>query len=320
MSTEKLAADNTSTFWETQWSVGKTGWKAFEASDCPFHGNLFRGLKAVGWIEEGAAPTSSAEQRAAVVAAVERAIVLRAKGGEGPVGLNCFAPLCGDSGIIRYLYDVVVDAVINVRKTLPEGSSVSCVISGVDLAPVAIEALVKAYFTESRFSVKDSCVDNLRELAVTGDTEGVSVRLFVGDLFDAAVALEGSVDFVYDHASMMAMHPSLRVRYVEEGIKRTLRFTNQTVSPMLSPVLYLTQVMRPPAIRSEGPPFHVPVASLTETFYTPSQGWRRFEIDNVDGIEALSDEEFAKRLPLSSLMATPGLGFVQHAFAFVGSA
>eukprot|EP01043_Picozoa_sp_COSAG02_P037574 COSAG02_NODE_2831_length_7935_cov_5.630296_2_plen_244_part_00 len=118
--------------------------------------------------------------------------------GSPPAGARVLVPLCGKSVDMPYL-----------------ASSRGATVVGVEGASRA----VREFFEENSGKIPEQRVVGEFEAHCADDL--ASVQLLLGDFFDLEPSTAGSFDAVWDRASLVAIDPTLRERYVET-IKRCL--------------------------------------------------------------------------------------------------
>lgn len=129
-----------------------------------------------------------------------------------------FVPLCGKSNDILWL--------------LEQGHPVV----GVELSSVAVEA----FFRENRLDVEKTTLGKFTRWHFA------ELEILCGDFFELTPALLGEVPAVYDRASLIALPPEMRRRYVEH------------LTGLLTPgtrILLIT--LEYPQTDMQGPPFSV---------------------------------------------------------------
>ncbi len=169
-----------------------------------------------------------------------------------PPGSLVFVPLCGKS------LDMLWFAGQGYR------------ILGVEISPLAI----KAFFEENRLMPTISQVGPF-QFYPAGEIE-----IFCGDFFDLQPVHLTGVRAVYDRASLIALPPEMRKRYV-----RHLR----EILPPHTPILLIT--LDYPQMEREGPPFAVGKNEVRELF---ADGW---EIELIEINNLQSENESAHRHP-----------------------
>jgi thiopurine S-methyltransferase len=127
-----------------------------------------------------------------------------------------FVPLCGKSLDLLWLRD--------------QGH----LVSGVELSPVAVEALC----------MEQGILARRRSLEDFDVYEAERLTLFRGDFFKLTQALLGKVSGVYDRASLISWTPTLRAAYVGQ----VTALTNPGTQTLLIAVEY-------PQVQMSGPPF-----------------------------------------------------------------
>ncbi len=150
-------------------------------------------------------------------------------------GGTVFVPLCGKSKDLLWL------------------SSQGYAVLGVEIVPRAVEAFFAENDLESETYQRDDFTL----------WEGEGVKIFCGDFFKLTADDVAAVSAVYDRASLIALPPALRERYVQH-----LR----AILPGKLSVLLVT--MDYPQAEMEGPPFAVTeqeVAALYKNDFTIEQ-------------------------------------------------
>ncbi|MFA7386290.1 MAG: thiopurine S-methyltransferase [Thiohalobacteraceae bacterium] len=162
---------------------------------------------------------------------------------ELPPGGTVFVPLCGKTRDMLWL------------------ASQGLRVVGVEISPIA----TAAFFNENGLSAEVA-----REGRFVRHT-AAEVRLLEGDYFDLAPADLGPIDAVYDRASLIALPPDLRRRYVDQ----MARLTAPGVPLLLITLAYPQQEM-------QGPPFAVTATEVEELW---SPGFRIEPLDDRDILE-----------------------------------
>lgn len=204
----KLTTDNTSAFWTSAWDTNVTGWRNAEATP-----SFTRHLYAFACHVPGgaAAPATAVVPPLPLVVTAEMhaAEELNGPAEEATVrgflaGKTVLVPLCGDTAVLRYMADHGAAAVI-----------------GADLAVEGLRLQREVRFAGVTFTFTTHALpgagDASSVVVYEGCLGGSTVRLFEGDFLELprlSAFAAAPVDFVYDRASMMAMHPSLRAPYV----------------------------------------------------------------------------------------------------------
>jgi thiopurine S-methyltransferase len=143
-----------------------------------------------------------------------------------PAGARVFVPLCGKS----------VD--------LPWLASQGYRVLGAELSPLAV----------GQFFEELGVTPSVREAGPLKAYEAKGITIFAGDLFELTPALLGPIDAIYDRASMVALPPAMRERYVAQ-----LLALGGGVPQLLITYTYDTRVM-------DGPPFSVPSAEIEKHY------------------------------------------------------
>lgn len=141
-----------------------------------------------------------------------------------------FVPLCGKSRDMLWLRD--------------QGHRVL----GVELSAIAVQA----FFTENGYTaqqVKQHTGGKFEQC------EADDVRILCGDFFDLGKSYLEKVIAVYDRASLIALPPEMRERYVRHLV---------SILPPATQILLIT--LEYPQTEMQGPPFSVS-ASEVEAFY-----------------------------------------------------
>lgn len=251
----KLSSENANEFWNAAWENNVTGWR--NAEQQPFFTRNLYVMACNTPGVEGVKPLSvpcviGKEENEANLyngAAEEEVVTAFLK------GKAVLVPLCGDTPAVRYM-----------------ANHGAALVVGADLAPEGLRLQRQTHFPEVAFSATSLTLPNGSAATVyEGVKEGCTVRLFEGDFLALAAAPEfnsSKMDFVYDRASMMAMHPSMRGDYVK------------TVASCLSPSATL-MVERP--IRDEGdangPPFTF-FPDQVHALYAAATG-RDYEVETI---------------------------------------
>ncbi|MDZ7662186.1 thiopurine S-methyltransferase [Thiohalophilus sp.] len=166
-------------------------------------------------------------------------------------GSRVLVPLCGKSLDLIWLADQGYEVI------------------GVEVSPIA----VKDFFAENH--LRATRTENPR----CDIWRGESISLLCGDLFALTAQDLGAIDAVYDRASLIALPPELRRRYVE---------TLDTLVAATAPHLLITLDYDP--ARMDGPPFAVSEAEI-QALYSD-----RYQIDCLQADDALAqNERFRKR-------------------------
>lgn len=129
-----------------------------------------------------------------------------------------FLPLCGKSVDMRWLHEAGFDVL------------------GIELSPIAL----RAFFEESKLEYS---------IEMQGSFEVLrhgSIRLMCGDFFQLEPPHTSCVRAVFDRASLIALPPSMRSRYVDHM---------RCILPGGAPILLVTLAY--PQHEMEGPPFSV---------------------------------------------------------------
>lgn len=108
-------------------------------------------------------------------------------------GSHVFLPLCGKALDISWLL------------------SKGCKISGAELSKLAVEQLFVSLSVEPKITI----VGKMSRYSAT------NIDIHVGDIFDLAGDLLGSVDAVYDRAALVALPEKIRGRYVKHLLEIT---------------------------------------------------------------------------------------------------
>ena len=166
-------------------------------------------------------------------------------------GGRVLVPLCGKSLDLIWLADQGYEVI------------------GVEISPVA----VKNFFAENH--LKTQRIANSH----CDIWKGASITLLCGDLFELTAGDIGPIDAVYDRASLIALPPAMRRRYVE---------TLDQLVPAAAPHLLITLDYDP--AKMDGPPFAVSEAEI-QALYS-----ERYQIDCLQTDDVLArNERFKKR-------------------------
>ena len=163
---------------------------------------------------------------------------------ELPPGGTVFVPLCGKTRDMLWL------------------ASQGLRVVGVEISPIA----TAAFFNEHGLTAEVA-----REGRFLRHT-AAEIRLLEGDYFDLTPAHLGPIDAVYDRASLIALPPDLRRRYVEQMAR--------LVGPRV-PLLLITLAY--PQREMNGPPFAV-TSSEVEEFWSAD-----FHIERLDSFDILDE-------------------------------
>lgn len=243
----KLTAENSSEFWNCVWESGHTRWREAEKSH-PFTRNIFAfvsGLKSIGAADSAPLVVTKEMNEEGVLNGTTEVAVVASFLAEKTV----LVPLCGDTPVIRYLADHGAKRVI-----------------GADLSPMGLLRQRESHFSDVSFEQSlHRCSETDDEVIEFNGTLGeCNIKLFQGDFLKLSkcAAFCTGVDFVFDRASMMAMHPSLREPYV------------RTIAACLKPDGYamVERPIRDPGDMS-GPPFTFTVDEV-RTLYEKTTGHR----------------------------------------------
>lgn len=197
----KLSEENANEFWNAAWEHDVTGWR--HAEQQPF---FTRNLYVFACNAPGASDVQSVPMPCVVGKEENSANLFNGPAEEKVVaaflkGKAVLVPLCGDTPVLRYLADHGAAMVV-----------------GADLAPEGLRRQREKHFSEITFAATPLTLPSGGAATIyEGVKDGCTVRLFEGDFLALAALPEfhrSKVDFVYDRASMMAMHPSMRVEYV----------------------------------------------------------------------------------------------------------
>jgi hypothetical protein len=250
-----LNEQNAKDFWSSAWEHNVTDWRCAEQQ--PF---FTRNLYVFARNAPGV-PGGPAIAMPCVIGMSENEVNLYNGAAEEAVvteflrGKAVLVPLCGDTPAVRYMAD--------------HGASL---VVGTDLAAEGLRRLREAHFGDVLFALTPlTLADGSTVIVYEGHTKGCTIRLFEGD-FLALVTLpefcSAKINFVYDRASMMAIHPNMREAYVE------------TVAAALAPEAGL-MVERP--VRDEGdvsgPPFTF-TADQVRSLYESATG-RSYDVNTM---------------------------------------
>ncbi|MFP5383410.1 MAG: thiopurine S-methyltransferase [Gammaproteobacteria bacterium] len=142
-------------------------------------------------------------------------------------GSHVFVPLCGKSHDLRFLAD--------------QGARVT----GIELSPLAVEA----FFAEQDLEPARTSLHGMTLYTAGG------IRLFCGDFFQLTREMLGTVDAVFDRASLVAMPPETRPAYAAH------------LAGLLPPgARTLLVAFDYPQHEMPGPPFSVPQSEIRSLF------------------------------------------------------
>jgi len=175
---------------------------------------------------------------------------------ELPPNSRVFVPLCGKSLDLLWLRE--------------RGHSVV----GVELSPVAVEALFKEHGIPAR----------RRSLADFDVYEAGGLTVFCGDFFKLTPALLGSVSAVFDRAALISWKPPLRASYAHH----LASLTKPGTKTLLIAVEY-------PEAQMSGPPFPLTRDAIDQLYA------QRYSIDELGRHEILDLEPRLKARGLSEL-------------------
>ena len=173
-----------------------------------------------------------------------------------PTGSRVFVPMCGKSKDLLWL--------------VKQGYQVV----GIELSPIA----VKAFFDENQLPVHTRQQGNF----LISETE--QLQLFCGDFFALTADDLGSIDAVYDRASLIALPDTMREDYVTTMARLLTAGTKQ----LLIAIDY-------PPDEISGPPFSVPLSSIQQLY----QAW--CDIELLQDQDVLEQELHLKNRGLSQL-------------------
>lgn len=159
-------------------------------------------------------------------------------------GAPVFVPLCGKSLDMLWL-----------AERHP--------VTGVELSPIAVEA----FFTENGLQYKEA-----QEGSFTV-CESERIRILCGDFFDLQSEQLTHTRAVYDRASLIALPPDMRSRYVSHL---------ETLLPADAEMLLIT--LDYPQAQMDGPPFSVSASEVQDLF---GAGW---SIDLLHADDVLAHE------------------------------
>lgn len=156
-------------------------------------------------------------------------------------GSAVFVPLCGKSVDMQWLHE--------------QGYPVL----GVELSGIAVRDFFKGY----------GCSANVSSSEKFERYEAKEICVLCGDFFDLAREDLASVKAVYDRASMVALPPAMRERYVKHLV---------SILPRQTRILLVT--FDYPQHEMSGPPFALPVAEV-ESLFGPHAEIRLLETIDV---------------------------------------
>jgi len=205
-------------FWNDRWSKDETGWKAFEKSR-PFHDNIANVLSTVHNM-----PLDKVDVRSAIA------------------GKSVFVPLSGDSAVLRFFYDMGAASVV-----------------GLELSEAANRLCIANTFADVPFLPQPHTI---AEGVVCWSSEDKKVSILQCNMFELLankalnVMFAHSFDFLYDRASLVAMHPSQRKEYAE------------TILHVMKPAFIgnLELVLRNKETMDKGPPYHTPRDAVADLY------------------------------------------------------
>lgn len=160
-------------------------------------------------------------------------------------GSRVFVPLCGKSLDLTWLAGQGFDVV------------------AIELSPLAVEA----FFTENKLQPERSNVGKL-ELWKSGN-----ISLFCGDFFDLTPEQLGSVDAVYDRASLVALPLEMRKDYLAKM---------QQLAPSATKLLVTLEYDQS---KMAGPPFSVTEDEL-RSLYPP-----QYQLNKLGSEDVLEENE-----------------------------
>lgn len=137
-------------------------------------------------------------------------------------------------------------------------------VSGVEINASAVEA----FFEENKLTFQTTLVDNFA-LYTSG-----SIRIYCGDFFDIGSSHIPDIDAVYDRASLIALPPGMRTRYVEH--------LNSLLRPGTRSLLVTLDY---PQQQISGPPFSVTPTEVKALYAS------RYDIESIHSEDCLSGEE-----------------------------
>ncbi|MDR9436492.1 MAG: thiopurine S-methyltransferase [Thiohalophilus sp.] len=166
-------------------------------------------------------------------------------------GARVLVPLCGKSLDLIWLAEQGYEVI------------------GVEVSPIA----VKDFFAENH--LRATRIENQR----CDIWRGESITLLCGDMFALTEQDLGAIDAVYDRASLIALPPALRRRYVE---------ILDTLVSVTVPHLLITLDYDP--AKMDGPPFAVTDAEVRELY------GQHYQVDCLESEDVLTqNERFRKR-------------------------
>lgn len=264
-------------YWQDRWTRDDVPWKNREREVMPFQKNAEGILNALFMMADGDKPDI----------------------GTAFKGCRVFVPLCGDTPALRFWHDLGCDVV------------------GVDIAEVSLRRAIDEHFsaiattlTEDPFVAygdveRTKETATLKKLQVTAEDKR-TVTLYAGDAF--ALCEDPSFapfDIVYDRASLIAIEPTLRKRYVDACVKKMSDPRGESVSRnsiftggpsegvRKRSAVVMSVIERPEAKRDAGPPFHVGEEEVFSTFASVSEaGMARFVVPMWDEREQADKAPF----------------------------
>ena len=153
-----------------------------------------------------------------------------------------FVPLCGDTHALRFLLD--------------SGCSE---VWGVDIVLESIHRNIRQNFADFELVSEKSLSNGIHFTLTNGKNK--TAHFLVGDAL--VLPLEhmgrGSIDVIYDRASLVALLPELRRPYVD-----VLRLLLKSQG-----IVFLELVGRPRDQRENGPPFHITTSEVEHLYHVP---------------------------------------------------
>ena len=149
----------------------------------------------------------------------------------------------------------------------------SATVTGIDGVPQALDAFVQEHpqlgLVQQSNSGSAAALSSIPHVYYSNQEQdrSTTLELLVGDFFSLA-PVEPRSDFIFDRASMVAIHPTLRQAYVDVLDERVLSSSTNGESGAV-PTILLVAFERTSGTDwdKEGPPFSLPLADI-EKYYT----------------------------------------------------
>lgn len=173
-----------------------------------------------------------------------------------PIGTRVFVPLCGKTRDMLWLREQGYDVV------------------AIELSPIAVQD----FFSENDLTSVQRSEGGFSVCEIPG------IRIFCGDFFDLEPHQLEGVGVVYDRASLIALPPEMRRRYVE----KLSQLFPTAINTLLITMDYPQQEM-------SGPPFSVTMEEV-QVLYAG-----RYEIEQIFELDILADSPRFKARGLTHL-------------------